>query len=249
MGSRRASLTPSHKGPPLMTAYLFPPAPVAALPIVGDERLYPVARIFCVGRNYEDHAREMGHVVDREKPFYFLKSATALRQTGETIPYPAGTTNFHYECELVVAIGAPAFRIAKEDALAAVFGYACGLDMTRRDLQLSERAKQRPWDLGKDIENGAPCSPILAAVSIGHPERAAITLKQNGVVKQNSDIDQLVWSVPELIAHLSGFYHLGPGDLIFTGTPAGVGPVQPGDLLEGEVTGVGQIVTRIGAAE
>ena len=232
-----------------MTSYLFPPAPIPSLPIEGDKRRFLVSRIFCVGRNYEDHAKEMGHVVDREKPFYFLKSATALRQSGETIPYAPGTTNFHFEVELVVAIGAPAFRIAKEDALSAVYGYACGLDMTRRDLQLSERSKQRPWDLGKDMENGAPTGAIMPASKIGHPAKAAITLKQNGVLKQNSDISELVWSVPELIAHLSGFYHLGPGDLLFTGTPAGVGPVVPGDTLEGEVEGIGRLLTLIGPAE
>ena len=151
--------------------------------------------------------------------------------------------------KLVVALGAPAFRVAKEDALKTVYGYAVGLDMTRRDLQLSERAKQRPWDLGKDIENGAPTGTIVPAAKIGHLNDAAITLKQNGALKQNSNISDLVWSVPELIAHLSGFYHLGPGDLIFTGTPAGVGPVEAGDALEGEIAGLGQIVTKIGPAE
>jgi fumarylpyruvate hydrolase len=232
-----------------MISYLFDPAPVPSLAIVGDERRYPVARIFCVGRNYEDHAREMGHVVDREKPFYFSKSATALRQSGETINYPPGTANYHFEFELVVALGAPAFRIAAEDALGAVFGYACGLDMTRRDLQLSERAKQRPWTLGKDVEGSAPASPIMPASGIGHPKKAGIRLQQNGTLKQSSDIDQLVWSVPDIIAHLSGFYHLGPGDLIFTGTPAGVGPVAPGDRLEGEIDGIGALTTMIGPAE
>jgi fumarylpyruvate hydrolase len=232
-----------------MTDYLFAPAPIPALPIVGDVRRFPVSRIFCVGRNYEEHAKEMGHVVDREKPFYFLKSATALRQSQETIPYAPGTANWHFEVELVVAIGAPAFQISKEDALGVVYGYACGLDMTRRDLQISERSKQRPWDLGKDIENGAPTSPIMPAATIGHPTHAAIWLKQNGVLKQNSNISELVWSVPELISHLSGFYHLGPGDLLFTGTPAGVGPVLPGDTLEAEVEGVGRLVTLIGPAE
>ncbi len=232
-----------------MTSYLFPPQAVPSLPIQGDERRYPVSRIFCVGRNYEDHAKEMGHTVDREKPFYFSKSATALRQSGDTIAYPPGTTNFHFEMELVVALGAPAFRIAAADALNAVFGYACGLDMTRRDLQLSERAKQRPWTLGKDVEGGAPTSAVAPVSRIGHPARAAITLKQNGTLRQNSDIGELVWSVPEILAHLSGFYHLGPGDLIFTGTPAGVGPVAPGDRLEGAIAGVGEIVTLIGPAD
>ncbi len=232
-----------------MTRYLFPPAPTMSLPVQGDERRYPVSRIFCVGRNYEDHAKEMGQIVDREKPFYFTKSASALRQCGETIAYPPGTANFHFEVELVVALGAAAFKIAVADALGAVFGYACGLDMTRRDLQLSEREKQRPWDLGKDVEASAPISEIAPVSRIGHCEHAAITLKQNGALRQSSDIDRLVWSVPEIVSHLSGFYHLQPGDLIFTGTPAGVGPVAPGDLLECYIAGVATLTTRIGAAE
>jgi fumarylpyruvate hydrolase len=205
-----------------MSKYLFEPPPVPALSIAGLDALYPVARIFCVGRNYEEHAREMGHVVDREKPFYFSKSATALRQNGATIPYPPGTTNYHFECELVVAMGAPAYRIA-----------AAG-------------AKQRPWTLGKDVEASAPVSPIAAAAAIGHPKRAGISLTQNGVTRQQSNISELVWSVPEIIAHLSAFYHLVRGDLIFTGTPAGVGPVSPGDRLEAAIEGVGALTVTIG---
>ena len=232
-----------------MSDYLFPPAPVPALPIQGETKLYPVSRIFCVGRNYEDHAKEMGHVVDREKPFYFSKSATTLRQNGAVIGYPPGTTNYHFEVELVVALGAPAFRTTKEKALEAVYGYACGLDMTRRDLQISERAKQRPWTLGKDVEASAPCSAIVPASKIGHPTKGSIRLSQNGAIKQDSDLSQLVWSVPEIIAHLSGFYHLGPGDLIFTGTPAGVGAVQPGDKLDCSIDGVGVLSVVIGATE
>lgn len=231
-----------------MSDYLFPPPPVPSLPVEGDARRYPVSRIFCVGRNYEEHAREMGHVVDREKPFYFCKSATTLRQKGETIGYPPGTTNYHFEVELVVAMGAPAFQVSKEAALDAVYGYACGLDMTRRDLQLSERAKQRPWALGKDVEASAPVSAIAPAARIGHPARGAITLRQNSLLRQNADIADLVWSVPEIIAHLSGFYHLGPGDLIFTGTPAGVGPVQPGDVLDCAIEGVATLTSLIGPA-
>ena len=232
-----------------MSDYLFALPLVPALPIAGETRLYPVSRIFCVGRNYEDHAKEMGHVVDREKPFYFSKSATTLRPDGATIGYPPGTTNYHFEVELVVALGAPAFRTTKEKALDAVYGYACGLDMTRRDLQFSERAKQRPWTLGKDVEASAPCSAIAPAARIGHVAKGAIRLSQNGEIRQDSDIAQLVWSVPEIIAHLSGFYHLGPGDLIFTGTPAGVGAVQPGDRLDCSIEGVGQLSVVIGAAE
>jgi fumarylpyruvate hydrolase len=231
-----------------MSQYLFEPPAIPALPIVGLDVSYAVARIFCVGRNYEEHAREMGQAVDREKPFYFSKSATTLRQHGATIPYPPGTANYHFEFELVVAIGAPAFKVAPADAEAAIYGYACGLDMTRRDLQLSERAKQRPWTLGKDVEAGAPISAIAPAAKIGHIKRGRIVLTQNGEIRQESDVSELVWSVPEIIAHLSGFYHLAQGDLIFTGTPAGVGPVGPGDRLEGTIEGVGSLSVTIGAA-
>ena len=232
-----------------MTDYLFDPPPVPSLPVIGENRRFPVRRIFCVGRNYEEHAREMGHVVDREKPFYFCKSAHALRQDGDTIGYPPGTSNYHFEVELIVALGGPAFKTTKEAALGAVYGYAVGLDMTRRDLQLSERAKQRPWTLGKDVEASAPVSAIAPVARIGHPAKGAITLSQNGALKQNADISELVWSVPEIIAHLSGFYHLEAGDLIFTGTPAGVGPVAPGDKLDCAIQGVGTLAVTIGAAE
>jgi len=157
------------------------------------------------------------------------KSATTLRESGASLPYPAGTTNYHFECELVVALGTSAYKVAVADALGAVYGYACGLDMTRRDLQLSERAKQRPWTLGKDVEASAPVSAIAPAERVGHPGKGRIELRQNGELRQSSDLAAMVWSTAEIIAHLSDFYHLGPGDLIFTGTPAGVGPVEPGD--------------------
>jgi fumarylpyruvate hydrolase len=232
-----------------LTDYLFDPPPQPSLPVAGENRRFPVRRIFCVGRNYEEHAREMGHVVDREKPFYFSKSAHTLRQDGDAIGYPPGTSNYHFEVELIVALGGKAFKTTKETAIGAVYGYAVGLDMTRRDLQLSERAKQRPWTLGKDVEASAPVSAIVPAARIGHPVKGAITLSQNGVVKQHADISELVWSVPEIIAHLSGFYHLEPGDLIFTGTPAGVGPVAPGDRLDCAIEGVGTLAVTIGAAE
>jgi fumarylpyruvate hydrolase len=232
-----------------MNRFLFDSPPPPSLAVDGLDTRYPVSRIFCVGRNYEDHAREMGHTVDREKPFYFSKSATALRESGATLPYPPGTTNYHFEFELVVALGAPFFKGSEADALRVVYGYACGLDMTRRDLQLTERAKQRPWTLGKDVEASAPVSQIAPAGRIGHPASGRIALTQNGVVRQASDIGAMVWSVPEILAHLSGFYHLGPGDLIFTGTPAGVGPVSPGDRLEGSIEGVGELSVTIGPAE
>jgi fumarylpyruvate hydrolase len=228
-----------------MTDYLFAPPPVPSLPVVGEIRRFAVRRIFCVGRNYEEHAREMGHAVDREKPFYFCKSAHALAQDGAAIGYPPGTTNYHFEVELVVALGAPAFKTTKEVALGAVYGYAVGLDMTRRDLQLSERAKQRPWTLGKDVEASAPVSAIAPVARIGHPVQGAITLSQNGATRQNADIAELVWSVPEIIAHLSGFYHLEAGDLIFTGTPAGVGPLVRGDRVSGSAEEVGEVAFAI----
>ena len=232
-----------------MSEMIFPAAPAPVLAVQDSGGLIPVARIFCVGRNYEEHAKEMGQVVDREKPFYFTKSPDTLTPSGATIPYPPGTANFHYEMELVAVIGAPAFRVSKEDALGKVFGYACGLDMTRRDLQLAERAKQRPWDLGKDVERSAVVSPVAPAAKIGHPATGRIELRQNGAPKQSADLSTMVWSVPEIIAHLSQFYHLRPGDLIFTGTPAGVGPVQPGDELQGSIEKVGAISLKIGKAE
>jgi fumarylpyruvate hydrolase len=232
-----------------MSSFLFAPPPIPSLAVDGLESRYAVTRIFCVGRNYEDHAREMGQTVDREKPFYFSKSATALRESGAVIPYPPGTSNYHFEFELVAALGAPIFKGAASEALQAVYGYACGLDMTRRDLQLSERAKQRPWTLGKDVEGSAPVSRIAPAARIDHPERGRIEFRQNGVVRQSSDLSAMVWSVAEIVAHLSGFYHLGPGDLIFTGTPAGVGPVAPDDRLEGTIEGVGALSVTVGASE
>ncbi|HWG05919.1 MAG TPA: fumarylacetoacetate hydrolase family protein [Beijerinckiaceae bacterium] len=232
-----------------MAKFVFEPAPQPSVAVVGSDELFPVSRIFCVGRNYEDHAKEMGHEVDREKPFYFTKAPSAIVPSGSTIPYAPGTSNYHYEFELVVAIGKPVFRARKEDALSYIYGYACGLDMTRRDIQIAERSKQLPWDLGKDVEYSAPVSPIVPAARFGTPEKQKIEMRQNGVTKQSADLSLLIWSVPELIAHLSQFYHLRPGDLIFTGTPAGVGPVKPGDVLEGTIEGAGELKITIGAAE
>lgn len=232
-----------------MTEYTFnPPAPVA-VPVRGRPEVFPLHRIFCVGRNYEAHAREMGAEADREVPFYFNKSVYDYAASGAIIPYPPGTENFHHEMELVVAIGKSGFRIAAADALGHVFGYACGLDMTRRDLQFALREKQRPWDLAKDFENAAVLSAIVAADEIGHPAKGAIELTVNGEVRQSSDLRLLIHPVPALIAHLSRFYHLMPGDLIYTGTPEGVGPVKPGDRLEGTIEGVGKVALTIGAPE
>jgi fumarylpyruvate hydrolase len=229
-----------------MTELLFPALPQVTAPVRGRTGRVPIRRIFCVGRNYEAHAKEMGVAVDREAPFYFTKAAEHYVASGSTVPYPPGTSNYHYELELVVVMGAPAFRAAKERALDAVFGYACGLDMTRRDLQYAAREQRRPWDLGKDVEQSAVLSEIVPVTEIGHPAAGRIQLRVNDAIKQDADISQLIHKVPEVIAHLSAFYHLQPGDVIYTGTPEGVGPVQPGDRLTGSIEGVGTIALRIG---
>ncbi|MBP2307750.1 FAA hydrolase family protein [Azospirillum melinis] len=228
-----------------MTSYVFDPAPLPAAPVRGTDARFPINRIFCVGRNYEAHAREMGVQVDREAPFYFTKSPGTYVPSGATVAYPPATENYHYEMELVVAIGKPAFRIAREDALDIVYGYACGLDMTRRDLQLAARAKQRPWDIGKDFEDSAVLSEIVPVAECGHPADGTLELRVNGETRQSSDLSLLIWSVPELIAHLSTLYHLQPGDLIYSGTPEGVGAVRAGDRIEGSVAGLGGIVLTI----
>jgi fumarylpyruvate hydrolase len=232
-----------------MRDYLFPPPPVSAVAIDGDGRLFPVRRVFCVGRNYEAHAKEMGVKVDREAPFYFTKGRDAIVASGATVAYPPGTSNYHFEMELVVAIGGDAWKTSEDTARSAIFGYACGLDMTRRDLQLAARAQQRPWDLGKDFEDSAVISPIAPAARIGHPFSGRLELAVNGATKQSSDLSFLIWPPLTLVAHLSNFYHLQAGDLIYTGTPEGVGPVQPGDVLMGRIEGVGEIHLTIGTPD
>jgi fumarylpyruvate hydrolase len=190
----------------------------------------------------------MGVAVDREAPFYFTKASEHYAPSGTTIAYPPGTGNYHYEMELVVAIGKSGFRIPEAEALGHVFGYACGLDMTRRDLQSAAKEKQRPWDIGKDVEQSAVLGEIAPASEIGHPDRGRIELRVNGQVKQSADVSDLIHGVPAVIAHLSGFYHLRPGDLIYTGTPEGVGAIRPGDRLEGSIEGVGTIAVEVGEA-
>lgn len=231
--------------------YLWNPAPVPSLPVRGSDVRLPVKRIFCVGRNYHAHAVEMGRPVDKStmQPFYFLKDASTLVDSGATVPYPTGTANYHYEMELVVAIGKPGFRVAEADAPALIYGYAAGLDMTRRDLQLVAREQGRPWDLGKNFEKSAVCSEIVPAAELGVLDTGAINLQVNGETRQAADLSQLIWNLRELIADLSQFYHLEPGDLIYTGTPEGVGAVKPGDRITGHVDRVGDIALTIGAAE
>ena len=232
-----------------MSNYVFPPAPQAAVPVRGSDQLYAVSRIFCVGRNYAAHAREMGFDPDREPPFYFNKTPADLVLTGATVPYPLGSKNYHYEMELVIAIGQPAFRVTPEQAKACVWGYACGLDMTRRDLQIQSREMGRPWDFGKDFENAAVIAPLVPVSEVGQIDSGNIQLSVNGTVKQNADLKDLIWSVPEVIANLSNYYHLQPGDLIYTGTPEGDGPLQPGDKVTGRIDGVGDIALTIGQPE
>lgn len=231
-----------------MTTYLFPPAPTPAIPVAGSSDHYPVRRIFCVGRNYEAHAKEMGVQVDREAPFYFTKAADTYVPSGASISYPPGTSNYHYEMELVAVIGKAGFEIARDQALEHVFGYACGLDMTRRDLQLAAREQRRPWDLGKDVEQSAVISEIIPAQQCGHLSNGAIELRVNGESKQSSDLSLLIHGIADLVAHLSRFYHLTPGDVIFTGTPEGVGPVVAGDHIAGSIAGLGGISLTIQAA-
>lgn len=227
--------------------FKVPAAPV--IPVAGETAGYPVGRIFCVGRNYAAHAAEMGNEVDREAPFYFTKVAANAVLSGAVVPYPPGTENFHYEMELAVAVGAPVFRASPAQARDAVFGYGCALDMTRRDLQIRERQKQRPWDLGKDLENGTVIAPLTRAADWDGPSGQRIWLEVNGEVRQDATLAEMVWSVEEIICHLSGFYHLRPGDLILTGTPAGVGPVQSGDRMRGGIEGLTPVGLTLAAAE
>ncbi|MDM4768351.1 fumarylacetoacetate hydrolase family protein [Pelomonas sp. SE-A7] len=232
-----------------MSDYIFPPALQASVAVRGTGARYAVSRIFCVGRNYAAHAREMGSDPDREPPFYFCKPASALLASGGSMAYSPGTKNLHYEMELVLALGAPVFKATAEQGLAAIWGYAAGLDMTRRDLQNEAKATGRPWDFGKAFEQSAVISELVPASEIGHPAAGAITLAVNGMQKQRGDLADMIWSPAEIVANLSQYYHLGPGDLIYTGTPEGVGPVQPGDQLEGVVAGVAKLSLTIGAPE
>lgn len=230
-------------------SYVFAPAQVAAVPVVGSDALFPVHRIYCVGRNYADHAKEMGFDA-RELPFFFAKPADAVLYAAPgavaTMPFPGMTQNLHHEIELVVAIGKGGYKIPAAEAKSHIFGYAVGLDMTRRDLQFALRDKGRPWDVAKGFDASAPIGPIYPSAASGHLDTGAIELRVNGQTRQSSDVSKLIWSIAETIEHLSTYYALQPGDLIFTGTPEGVGAVQPGDLLEGSIAGLGSLAVRMG---
>ncbi len=225
--------------------YVIAPPALPSLPVRGSDRRFPIHRIYCVGRNYAAHAIEMGHDPDREPPFFFQKNPDTVVGDGETIPYPDKTGDVHHEIELVVALSAGGKDIPVERALSHVYGYAVGLDLTRRDLQGEAKRLGRPWEVGKAFEFSAPCSEIVPAAAIGHPGSGAIRLEVNGETRQTGDLAQMIWKVPEIISTLSGLFTLAPGDLIYTGTPAGVGAVQRGDLLHGAVEDLCEITVKV----
>lgn len=227
-----------------MSNYVIDPPAVVAVPVAGGGS-FPVRRVFCVGRNYAEHAREMGGDPTREEPFFFTKPADALLINGADMPYPSKTADLHHEMELVVAIGTGGKDIAEGEALSHVYGYAAGLDMTRRDLQNTAKKTGRPWDMAKGFDLSGPIGEIVPASQAGHPAAGKIALTVNGTVRQTSDLAKQIWNVEETISYLSGLVELKPGDLIFTGTPEGVAAVGKGDVLEGEIAGVGTVRTRI----
>lgn len=232
-----------------MSKTLFDLPEPPAIPVIGEDSSYPIGRIFCVGRNYAAHAAEMGNEVDREAPFYFTKSSVNAVLSGATVPYPLGTEDFHHEMELAVALGAPLFRCTPAEASAAIFGYGCALDMTRRDLQAQAKDKRRPWDLGKDLEQGTVFAPLMRAGDWNGPSGRRIWLTVDGEIRQDANLDEMIWSVEDILCHLSGYYHLRPGDLILTGTPAGVGAVRSGQTILGGIDGLTDVELTLSAAE
>ncbi|ANY16172.1 fumarylacetoacetate hydrolase family protein [Bordetella pseudohinzii] len=230
-------------------AYVFAPPAVVGIPVVGSAEQFPVRRVYCVGRNYAAHAREMGFDPDREPPFFFCKPTDAVVPVAQnetlSLPYPSETANYHYEIELVAAIGKAGANIPVETALDHVWGYAVGLDMTRRDLQMKMREAGRPWELGKAFDQSAPIGPLYPAAQAGDIHHAGLWLNVDGQAKQQSNVDKLIWSVAETIAYLSRYFRLEAGDLIFTGTPEGVGPVVAGQLMEGGVDGLGTLKVKV----
>jgi len=226
-------------------SFAIPAYEIPSLPVAGSKDRFPVRRIYCIGRNYAAHAREMG-ADEREPPFFFLKPADAIVQNGSTIPYPSKTKDLHYEGELVAAIGKGGKNIPVEKANEHIFGYGVGIDLTRRDIQEEAKQMRRPWDMGKGFDRSAPCTEIVPAAKTGHPTKGAIWLKVNGTVKQKGDLAEMIWNIPESISYLSGLVELQPGDLIFTGTPSGVGAVVKGDSIEVHVDGVADLTVKIG---
>lgn len=225
--------------------YVFSPPAIPALPVAGSDKLFSIHRIYCVGRNYADHAIEMGGDPSREAPVFFQKSADCIVPPGQDFPYPQSSQDIHHEIEFVIALGGGGNQLPADKALDLIFGYAVGFDMTARDLQAEAKKGGRPWEVAKSFEASAPCSAISPASEIGHPEEARIWIEVNGVTKQDGNISNMIWKVPEIIAHLSRFFRLAPGDLIFSGTPAGVGSIKRGDKLRGGVAGVGKLALSV----
>ena len=224
--------------------YIFTPAAQVSLPIEGMDAAFPVRRIYCIGRNYADHAIEMGHDPNREAPFFFQKNAQNIDISG-TFPYPPQTSDVHHEIELVVALKSGGANISEDDAMQHVYGYAVALDMTRRDLQGDAKKAGRPWEIGKAFERSAPMTALVPAAKTGHLDSGRISLSINGEIRQDGDLNQMIWKVPEMISYLSRFYDIAAGDLIMSGTPAGVGPVAKGDVLTGDIEGLGRLVTKV----
>jgi fumarylpyruvate hydrolase len=228
-----------------MAKYVITPPPQAALAVQGSDELFPVRRVWCVGRNYIEHIREMGQD-ERAPPFFFAKPADAVVPDGSTVPYPLMTNDMHHEVELVVALKSGGMNIKPEKANDCIWGYGVGIDLTRRDLQIASREVKRPWEIGKAFDGSAPCGALVPAAKIGHPTKGRIALKVNGTVKQDGDLEQMIWNIPETIWKLSEIVELAAGDIIMTGTPAGVGPLVAGDKVECEVEGVGSLKIAIG---
>jgi len=226
-------------------SFVIPVPKTASLPVKGSDDRFPIHRIYCIGRNYAAHAVEMGHDPDKEPPFFFQKPADAILENGRDFPYPSQTSDVHFEIELVVALGQGGTDIPESQALDCIYGYGVGIDMTRRDLQGEAKKMGRPWEVGKAFEHSAPCTAIIPASTLGHPNDGRIWLNTNGELRQEGNLNQLIWKIPESISYLSGLFTLAPGDLIYTGTPAGVGALQRGDLVEGGVEGVAEIELKV----
>jgi len=227
-----------------MTSYVIEPAQQVVLPVRGSDAKFPVRRIYCIGRNYADHAIEMGHDPDKEPPFFFQKNADNIDTSGNS-PYPPQTSDVHFEMEMVVALKSGGVDIAEDKALEHVYGYGLGLDMTRRDLQGEAKKMGRPWEIGKAFERSAPMSELVPASETGHLDHGRVTLAVNGETRQDGDLNQMIWKVPEMISYLSRFYDIAAGDLIMSGTPAGVGAIQRGDVLVGTVENLGSFTVNV----
>ncbi|WP_227420600.1 fumarylacetoacetate hydrolase family protein [Roseitranquillus sediminis] len=227
-----------------MTEFVIDPPKPVVLPVAGTDKVFPVRRVYCIGRNYAAHAVEMGHDPDREPPFFFQKNPDNLDPSSE-FPYPAKTEDVHHEVELAVALKAGGTNIGIDKALDHVFGYAICLDMTRRDLQGEAKKLGRPWEIGKAFERSAPIGPLHTVDAVGHPADGRIEVKVGSEVKQEGDLNQMIWKVPEMISYLSEYFELAPGDVIMSGTPAGVGPVKKGDTMVATIEGLGELTVRV----